>query len=192
MSHLLDHARLEAGKLALERQVTDVVVLVQQVVATARPWSAEHPISIVAPPSLEACVDALRLEQVLINLLDNAVKYSPEGGSIEVVVARRGAAMVEVAVRDHGLGIPVEQRAALFERFYQAHRGGPSRRAGAGAVCQSPDRGVAWRHHPGRVSRRGGHVLCGASARGAGHARRPGGRDGRVRRPLRGACPAPA
>ena len=124
MSHLLDHARLEAGKLALERHATDVVVLVQQVVATARTWSAQHPISVVAPPLLEACVDPLRLEQVLTNLLDNAVKYSPEGGPIEVVVARSGAATVDLAVRDHGLGIPVEKRAALFERFYQAHRAG--------------------------------------------------------------------
>jgi signal transduction histidine kinase len=122
MGHLLDHTRLEAGKLALVQQGTDVVALVQQVVATARTWSAAHPISIVAPPSLDASVDALRLEQVLTNLLDNAVKYSPAGGPIEVVVARSGAETVEVAVRDRGLGIPVEKRAALFERFYQAHR----------------------------------------------------------------------
>ena len=79
--------------------------------------------SLSAPPGVWAGVDGLRIEQVLINLLDNAIKYSPAGGSIEVEVDVHPSAsdVVEVAVRDHGLGIPPDKRGQIFERFYQAH-----------------------------------------------------------------------
>jgi signal transduction histidine kinase len=121
ISQLFDITRFESGKLALERQPTDLAVLVEQAVSGARAWTDRHTFSLEAPASLEARVDALRLEQVLINLLDNAVKYSPAGGAIEVILAQPDGGSVEVAVRDHGLGIPPEKRAQIFERFYQAH-----------------------------------------------------------------------
>jgi signal transduction histidine kinase len=69
-------------------------------------------------------VDSLRLEQVLTNLLDNAVKYSLVGGPVEVVLRRVGSDTVELAVRDRGLGIPAEKRGQLFERFSQVHANG--------------------------------------------------------------------
>ncbi len=75
-------------------------------------------------PALEVEVDPLRLEQVLTNLLDNAVKYSAEGSSIEIDVSQAGEGTLEIAVRDHGVGIPTEKRARIFERFYQAHGSG--------------------------------------------------------------------
>jgi signal transduction histidine kinase len=56
-------------------------------------------------------------------LLDNAVKYSPEGGQIDVVVAAADNEFAEISVRDNGLGIPPEKRGQIFERFYQAHSG---------------------------------------------------------------------
>ena len=124
LSRLLDIARLEDGKLALERQPTNLTVLVEQVVAGARAWSDRHAISFTAPAALEAPVDPLRLEQVLTNLLDNAIKYSPDGGPIEVVLSRPQPAVVELSVRDRGLGIPPEKRGQIFERFYQAHGNG--------------------------------------------------------------------
>jgi signal transduction histidine kinase len=75
---------------------------------------------------LLALVDPLRIEQVLTNLLDNAIKYSPHGGSVEVEAAVRPSApdAVEVSVRDHGLGIPPSRRGQIFERFYQAEAAG--------------------------------------------------------------------
>jgi PAS domain S-box-containing protein len=130
ISQLLDISRLEAGKLALECQPTDLVALVGQVVAGVRARFDGHPVAIAAPPSLEAEVDPLRLEQVLNNLLDNAIKYSPEGGPIEVAVSRSADDALEIAVRDRGLGIPPEKRARIFERFYQAH--GNGHRSGMG------------------------------------------------------------
>jgi signal transduction histidine kinase len=98
-------------------------VLVEEAVGRARALSERHPITVQAPPRLEADVDSLRLEQVLTNLLDNAVKYSPEGGQIDVVVAAADNEFAEISVRDHGLGIPPEKRGQIFERFYQAHSG---------------------------------------------------------------------
>jgi signal transduction histidine kinase len=124
IGHLLDISRLEAGKLALERHPTDLMGLVEQVVAGARAWSERHPITVAAPPYLEALVDPLRLEQVLTYLLDNAVKFSPDGGPVEVVLGRMGSDTVELAVGDRGLGIPAEKRGQLFERFYQVHANG--------------------------------------------------------------------
>jgi len=120
LGHLLDLSRLDEGKLSLERTATNLAALVEEVVQTARGWSTRHAIQLVAPTTLLANVDGLRIEQVLVNLIDNAVKYSPDGGQIDVAVTQRGA-LVEVSVRDHGLGIPRDQRGHIFERFYQAH-----------------------------------------------------------------------
>jgi excisionase family DNA binding protein len=124
LSHLLDSSRLEAGRLALEPRPTDLAALVAQAVSGARATSDRHTVALTAPPSLEAVVDPLRLEQVLANLLDNAIKYSPDGGPIEVALSQPLPGAVELSVRDHGIGIPPERRGQIFERFYQAHDNG--------------------------------------------------------------------
>ena len=77
-----------------------------------------------------ASVDPVRFEQVIANLLDNAIKYSPDGGPIELELTRPSAASVQLAVRDHGLGIAPERRSQIFDRFYQAH--GEGYRSGMG------------------------------------------------------------
>jgi signal transduction histidine kinase len=60
---------------------------------------------------------------VLVNLLNNAIKYSPQGGEIDVDVSTKGN-MVCITVTDHGIGIPLERRDRIFDRFYQAHAEG--------------------------------------------------------------------
>lgn len=122
ISQLFDISQLQAGRLTLEQQPVDLVALVGQVVGDARGWSGRHALTLTAPVALEAWADPLRLEQVLTNLLDNAIKYSPAGGPIEVALTRSAEDAVELSVRDHGLGIPSEKRDRIFERFYQAHR----------------------------------------------------------------------
>jgi excisionase family DNA binding protein len=124
VNELLDISRLESGKLQLNRQPTDLVALVEQAVIVARDVTDRHFISFDAPATLPADVDQLRLEQVVNNLLDNAVKYSPQGGDVEVILAERRPGEVELTVRDHGLGIGPEKRAQIFERYYQAHGDG--------------------------------------------------------------------
>ena len=66
-------------------------------------------------------MDPLRIEQVLTNLLDNATKFSPAGGSVEVAISRGSETTALLTVRDHGLGVAPEHRTRIFERFYQAH-----------------------------------------------------------------------
>jgi signal transduction histidine kinase len=137
LDQLLDISRLSTGRLMIERQPLDLAVLVEQVVSVARTGSDRHTIDLSAPPSLEATVDPLRIEQVLTNLLDNAVKFSPEGGRIEVMLAPADPAAAELSVRDHGLGIPPEKRGRIFERFYQAHASGHRSGLGLGLyICR--------------------------------------------------------
>jgi signal transduction histidine kinase len=127
---LLDLSRLQRDQLVLEPQETDLVPIVREVVATAQAQTAKHTLVLVAPPALPAVVDPLRLEQVLTNLLSNALKFSPEGGSVELTLTTPAPDQVGFAVRDHGLGIPEAQRAGLFARFHQAHA--HSHRSGLG------------------------------------------------------------
>ncbi len=118
---LLDVSRIEAGKLMLERCETDLVALVRGVLDAAQATTPSHAIVLEAPRETRVLVDPLRLEQVISNLIDNAIKYSPDGGVIEVVICDDERGDARVAVRDHGLGIPLERRENLFDRFYQAH-----------------------------------------------------------------------
>jgi signal transduction histidine kinase len=83
-----------------------------------------------APEQVSATVDPVRIEQVVGNLLDNAIKFSPDGGRIEVEVSTPAAETVRLAVRDHGIGIPRSRRQELFSRYYQAHA--ESHRSGLG------------------------------------------------------------
>ena len=84
------------------------------------------------PERLDVHADRDRLDQVLTNLIENAVKYSPDGGPVRVVAERRGGE-VEVRVSDVGVGIPPEHLDHVFERFYQAD-GDAGRRGSAASV----------------------------------------------------------
>jgi signal transduction histidine kinase len=120
VTQLLDVSRLQAGQLGLQPALTDVVPLVQAVLGGARSSTDRHAIAFRGPASLAARVDPLRLEQVLLNLVDNAIKYSPDGGPIEVVLAKEGHDL-QITVTDEGIGVPPEHRERIFDRFYQAH-----------------------------------------------------------------------
>jgi excisionase family DNA binding protein len=122
VDRLLDVSRLEAGQLALELQPTDLAEVVRKIIASMRVVRERHSITLDAPASLPSQVDPVRLEQVLVNLLDNAIKFSPEGTTIEVVLADPRPGRAEVSVRDHGRGIPPEARERIFERFSQVHQ----------------------------------------------------------------------
>jgi signal transduction histidine kinase len=130
VSQLLDSARIEAGRLALERAPADVTELAANLVRATQARTQQHTIRLDAPPALPAFVDALRLEQVLTNLLDNAVKYSPGGGPVEVALSTPAPDCLQITVTDQGIGIPPAQRERIFERFYQGH--GPGSFGGMG------------------------------------------------------------
>ena len=123
VSQLLDISRLQSGMLAVERRSADLSELVRGVVDAARGRLKHHTLLARLPETLGVLIDPLRIEQVVTNLLDNAIKYSPDGGRIDVKL-RSLPHSVELSVRDHGIGVPPEHRAYIFDRFYQAHAGG--------------------------------------------------------------------
>ena len=81
----------------------------------------QHTLIFTAPDVCPARVDPIRFEQVVTNLVGNAVKYSPGGGSVEITLSAPDPHYIQLVVRDWGLGIPVERRGKLFDLFYQAH-----------------------------------------------------------------------
>ena len=116
----LDISRLHTGQLHIECAPVDVVRLTQQVVEEFLPIVTQHTISYVGPDSpLLVEGDGLRLFQVLNNLVQNAIKYSPAGGIVHVQVERQDAT-VRVAISDEGIGIPQAELPQLFQRFYRA------------------------------------------------------------------------
>jgi len=120
LDRLLDVSRLEADHLMLRRRPTDLTLLVEQVVSGRRARSERHPITLEATASLQAWIDPLRLEQILANLLDNAIKHSPPGEPIVVTLSRTSPGTLELSVSDRGVGIPIEARDRIFKRFFQA------------------------------------------------------------------------
>jgi len=119
---LLDVSRLQAGRLSLQRATTDLVSLTQRVVKHLQQTTSRHRLECSTDQArLEAQVDSRRIEQVLTNLLTNAVKYSPQGGLVRVTLSTRAAEQaVEIQVQDSGMGIPAYQQARIFGRFMRA------------------------------------------------------------------------
>ena len=120
MAQILLAGQLEEGRVDVAPSVTDVGALAESVLDSAR---------VRAPDRIElrleqngastlALADEDKLRQVLVNLVDNAVKYSPDGGEVTVELGARGD-RVRVAVRDGGLGIPPGERERIFEKFYR-------------------------------------------------------------------------
>ena len=118
---LLDVTRLQAGRLALQREPTDLVALAQRVIKRLQITSERHHLSLhTTLPDMVVDADPQRLEQVFINLLGNAIKYSPQGGPIEVTLQQGEINGAILSVRDHGIGIPAQQQARIFSRFMRA------------------------------------------------------------------------
>jgi PAS domain S-box-containing protein len=131
---LLDASRLQAGQLALQRAPTDLVALSQRVVTRLQKTTTRHQLTLHTDhQTLETIVDARRMEQVLSNLLINAIKYSPQGGPVHVTLeTSAGIQEVEIQVQDEGLGIPRHQHARIFGRFVRADNAQTSGISGTG------------------------------------------------------------
>ena len=118
---LLFVAQADAGRLGLEQEKVDVADLVADCVEGARPTADEKSIelSVSASPVPALVGDRLRLHQVLDNLVSNALKFTPEGGSVDVRTSSDGD-HVTVEVSDTGIGIPIADQPRLFERFFRS------------------------------------------------------------------------
>lgn len=126
---LLDAARAETGHLELQPRDVDLHTVIDDIVALYRPTSPRHRIEVQAPEEpVVVCADPLRIEQVLGNLVSNAIKYSPGGGLVTLRLTK-SERQVGVEVCDEGIGVPEEERESIFEPF---HRSGRSRKVAAG------------------------------------------------------------
>ena len=126
IDRLLDVSRLRSGRLLLVRETTDVATIVESVASMLGETSGRQ-ISVRAPESpetYEMAVDEVRLEEVIVNLIDNAVKYSPPGTPIDVELTSTPDAM-RIAVRDQGPGIQPEERSRIFEPFHRTSNAAP-------------------------------------------------------------------
>ncbi|HEX7196802.1 MAG TPA: GAF domain-containing sensor histidine kinase [Candidatus Limnocylindria bacterium] len=127
---LLDVSRIDRrGGVSIETEDFDLAAELRDAVSRVRREHRDRDLALTAPEALGVHADRDRIDQVLSNLLENAVKYSPDGGPIRVTVDRRGGE-VEVRVSDTGIGIPDEHRENVFERFYQADDDAGRRRFG--------------------------------------------------------------
>lgn len=116
---LLDVSHLEAGQLSIQRAPCDLCALARRVIELAEGTTDQHTLRCETPAEPVVVLgDLVRLEQVVDNLLQNAVKYSPNGGTITLRVGRRQAHAL-LAVVDQGVGIPAEALPRVYERFYR-------------------------------------------------------------------------
>lgn len=126
VEQLLDLSRLESGVIPLELTTIDARDLLENATRDAKFHSQVatkdvHVDVAIDPPDLRLTVDAARVRQVLANLLDNAMRHSPDGGTIGVA-ARRDDGSVAIEVSDEGPGIKEEDTTRIFERFYRSDR----------------------------------------------------------------------
>ncbi len=120
---LLNVARLDTGDLTVSLEPTDVASVVSEVVTSAVPSGNGHRfVADVAVEGVAVQADPDKLRQVLDQLISNAVKYSPDGGTV-TVSARCIDDAVELAVADEGVGIPQAERERIFSKFYKAGGG---------------------------------------------------------------------
>jgi signal transduction histidine kinase len=127
---LLDVSRIDRrGGVSIEPIDFDLAEELRDAVSRIAREHTDRRIDVAVPASLPVHADRDRIDQVLTNLIENAVKYSPDGGPIAVSAEGRGGE-VEVRVADTGVGIPAEHRENVFERFYQADDDAGRRRFG--------------------------------------------------------------
>lgn len=145
----LQLARLDSGGLPLERERFDLDAMADGVVASRRALAeadGKRLRAVAASGPVAVHADPARVEQILLILLDNALRHTPSGGSVDVVVGREGP-MATMAVVDTGEGIPLQDQPFVFDRFYRGDRSREGRSAGLGLAIA---RGLA-RAHGGAI-----------------------------------------
>jgi PAS domain S-box-containing protein len=131
VQELLEVSRLQLRRLTLNPRRVELGTLVADVVERLQATTRAHTLVLEREGDVAVEVDRERIDQVLVNLLDNAIKFSPEGGAIRVRVGERDG-MAVVSIQDPGMGIPKERQGQVFQRFYRAHEGLASDRGGMG------------------------------------------------------------
>jgi PAS domain S-box-containing protein len=133
INDILDLSKVEAGQMELHLQSVELGGLIQEVRATVEPLARSKAITLNAESSrqLSLTADAAKVKQMLLNLVSNAIKFTPNGGRIEIRV-RRLESWVEIAVSDSGIGIAKEDLGRLFTEFQQLDAGPGRQQEGTG------------------------------------------------------------
>ena len=154
VNNLLDMARLESGTVQLNRDWQPLEEVVGSALAACGPSLAGREIQVRLPDDLPLLhLDAVLIERVLVNLLENAVKYTPPGSPIDLH-AQVGSETVELIVDDHGPGLPEGHEERLFEKFERGHRESAMPGVGLGlAICRA-----IVQAHGGRISGQNRHA----------------------------------
>ncbi len=123
---ILDQARYQKGKLQCDREPLDLLAELSRSLAAIAHLAAEREVELALDSELATgpyLGDAQRLQQVFTNLLDNAIKFSPRRGRVQVRVRRTDTGATEISVQDNGPGIPKQQLSQVFEAYWQAQPG---------------------------------------------------------------------
>jgi PAS domain S-box-containing protein len=118
IADLLDVSKMQMGKIAYSKAVFDFNAWVHDIINDIQQASPHHVIALTRDTQCKIIGDQDRLSQVFINLLTNAIKYSPKAERVDVII-RPVSDIVTVSVRDYGIGIPKEHHSRIFERFYR-------------------------------------------------------------------------
>ncbi|MBQ9326837.1 MAG: HAMP domain-containing protein [Clostridia bacterium] len=147
VSDLLTLTRMDAGNTKMQWETIDLPMLVQDTIHLLDPAAEQRRQSIVlsSPGSLSLTADGAKLSQVLYNLIENAMKYSPDGEKILIRLSQSGKDAV-IAVEDHGVGIAPEDQVHVFERFYRVDKA-RSRETGGNGLGLSIVRQLVLLHH---------------------------------------------
>ena len=157
INDLLDISKMQAGHIVYREELFDLETLVQEIVETFQETSQTHHVILDPLPHVQLYGDRDRIGQVLVNLLTNAIKYSPGADRVKVRVVKE-VASVTMSVQDFGIGIAPAQQEHIFERFYQVSEPGEQTYPGMGIGLFIASE-IVNRHH--------GHIKV-ESARGAG------------------------
>lgn len=159
LNTLMDISEAETGTMRLAREPVELAALVQQTAEIYEDVAEDKGVTltVAAGSPLWADVDRTRLRQVVANLIDNAVKYTPSGGRVEVATAAAGDAAV-ITVADSGPGIPVDEQPRIWDRLYRGDKSRSERGLGLGlslvkAIVEAHGGRVALDSAPGRGSR---------------------------------------
>ena len=120
LANITEMARVETGEINARRDHVNLLEVIEAAVARV-PGAAMAGVNI-APQAAAASADPALLEQALVNILDNAVKYAPQGGRISIATSRSGS-NIAISVADEGVGIPAEALPHVFDSFFRATRG---------------------------------------------------------------------
>ncbi|HEX6042501.1 ATP-binding protein [Longimicrobium sp.] len=141
LNDILDLERMSSGSVRVERRPYDVAEVMTQAAETVRSAAeAANVLIVVDAPRATVSMDADRMCQVLVNLLGNAIKFSPAGGAVWLSAAAQEDGDVLFAVRDKGRGIPADRLEAVFERFTQVDVSDAREKGGSGlglAICRA-------------------------------------------------------